>query len=108
MVQGKELHATLTTDPLSMNQMVRWIQTKEEHAKKIITLVSEYCLCQRVKSVGVFKSDADYVDALKSHHAVMACAMKTKQTMDVSACDDLDHAVEDFVKMYIPLWSIIK
>jgi len=103
MVQGNELHATLATDPLSMNQMVRWINTKDQHAKKIITLVGEYCLCQRVKSVGVFKSDGDYVDALKSHHAVLACAMKAKQTMDVSACDALEHAVDDMSKMYLPV-----
>jgi ubiquitin-small subunit ribosomal protein S27Ae len=103
MVQGKELHATITTDPLSMNQMVRWINTKEEHCKKIITLVSEYCLCQRVKTVGVFKSDEEYVQALKSHHAVMACAMKAKQSMDISVCHDLEHAVEDFSKMYMPV-----
>jgi F0F1-type ATP synthase alpha subunit len=83
-----------------MNQMVRWINTKEEHASKIITLVSEYCLCQRVKKE-VFSSDEEYVQALKSHHAVMQAAMKSKQSLDESACDNLDHAVDDFAKMYV-------
>jgi ubiquitin len=99
MVQSKELHSTLGTDPLSMNQMVRWINTKEEHASKIISLVSEYCLCQRVKK-DVFASDAEYVSALKSHHAVMQAAMKAKQSLDESACDALDAAVSEMAKMY--------
>jgi len=101
MVQSNELHATLASSPLSLNQMIRWINTKEEHADKIISLVSEYCLCQRVKKE-VFASDGDYVDALKAHHAVMQCAMKAKQSLDVAAADALDHAVADMAKMYLP------
>ena len=99
MVQSKELHATIGSDLLAMNQMIRWVTTKEEHCSKIITTVAEYCLCQRVKK-DIFSSESDYADALKSHHAVMQAAMKAKQTMDVAACDTLEHAVEDFAKMY--------
>lgn len=100
MVQSQELHATAGSDLLAMNQMTRWILTKEEHANKIITLVSEYCLCQRVKTE-VFANDEEYVQALKAHHAVMQCAMKAKQQMDTAACDALDKAIEEFAKMYI-------
>jgi small subunit ribosomal protein S27Ae len=101
MVQGNELHATVGDNILAMNQLIRWINTKEEHCKHIITTVSEYCLCQRVKKE-VFKSDEDYVEALKAHHAVMQCAMKAKQGMDVAACDALDSAIDTFAKMYTP------
>jgi ubiquitin-small subunit ribosomal protein S27Ae len=101
MVQSNELHATLATEPLALNQMVRWINTKEEHADKIIKIIAEYCLCQRVKKE-IFKSDGDYIDALKAHHAVMQLAMKSKQSLDVAVCHDLEHAVEDFSKMYLP------
>lgn len=101
MVQSKELHGTLTQDVLSMNQMIRWITTKEEHASKIINLVAEYCLCQRVK-LEVFAKEQDYVEALKAHHRLMQAAMKAKQTCDVSACDALDHAIDEFAKMYTP------
>lgn len=58
--------------------------------------------CQRVKKE-VFKSDGDYVEALKAHHAVMQCAMKAKQSMDTAACDALDHAIADMAKMYLPV-----
>ncbi|GKY94493.1 hypothetical protein MPSEU_000415200 [Mayamaea pseudoterrestris] len=102
MVQAKELHGSATTsDLLAMNQMVRWINVKEEHADKIIKLVSDYCLCQRVKK-DVFKNDEDYVQALKSHHAVMQNAMKCKQNVDTSAVDALDASLEEMAKMYQP------
>merc|ERR1712226_834200 len=97
MVQIGELSTVGT--PLAFNQMTRWVNTKEEHSSKIITLVSDYCLCQRVKKE-IFESDKDYVDALKSHHAVMQAAMKAKQNVDLSFIDKLDHEVGDFSKMY--------
>jgi Nickel-containing superoxide dismutase len=83
----------------AMNQVVRWIVTKEQHCDKIIHLMGDYCLCQRVKPTA-FVSETDYLLALKLHHKVMIAAMKAKQTMDTSACDDLDHALEDVAKMY--------
>lgn len=97
MVQIVELEKEKSAQ--NFNQMVRWVNTKEEHASKIITLVSTYCLCQRVKTE-VFASDKDYVDALKAHHAVMSAAMKCKQTVDTEMAKKLDHAVADFAKMY--------
>merc|ERR1712054_435464 len=104
MVQINELSAEM--NPQNFNQMTRWVNTKEEHASKIITLMSEYCLCQRVKPVGVpgspFQKEEDFMDALKAHHAVMVQAMKAKQTVDPAQCDALEHAVGDFSKMYLP------
>lgn len=99
IVQCNELH-TADTNLQSMNQIVRWINTKEEHASKIIKLVTEYCLCQRVKKE-VFANDNDYIEALKAHHNTMVCAMKCKQSMDVTIVDALDHALSDMSTMYI-------
>lgn len=62
MVQAGELHSTMGSNLTHMNQVVRWITTKEQHASKIITTVAEYCLCQRVKP-DVFKTDEEYVQA---------------------------------------------
>jgi small subunit ribosomal protein S27Ae len=104
IVQINELFAK--GDVLSFNQMTRWVNTKEEHCCKIITAISEYCLCQRVKPVGApgspFTQDKDFVDALRSHHSVMVNAMKAKQSVAVAAADALDHAVGDWSKMYLP------
>ncbi|EJK68681.1 hypothetical protein THAOC_10112 [Thalassiosira oceanica] len=101
MVQSNDLHTGLgaANSAQELNQMIRWVMTKEEHAKKIITQISEYCLCQRVKK-DVFANDAEYVEALKAHHAVMQAAMKCKQSVDPAAVDALDSAIELFAKMY--------
>jgi ubiquitin-small subunit ribosomal protein S27Ae len=101
IAQANELHATTGSDLLAMNQLVRWITVKEEHASKIITTVAEYCLCQRVKKE-IFADAKDYTDALVAHHAVMQAAMKCKQSVSVEVCDALDHAIEDMAKMYTP------
>ena len=78
MTQINEIAAGGLSDPVKLNQSMRWVMTKEEHCSKIITTVAEYCLCQRVKTE-VFANDAEYVQALKAHHAVMQNAMKCKQ-----------------------------
>eukprot|EP00039_Didymoeca_costata_P018050 m.331959 g.331959 ORF g.331959 m.331959 type:complete len:209 (+) comp16825_c0_seq1:62-688(+) len=105
IVQINELSAAMSAQ--NFNQMTRWVNTKEEHAGKIIEQMSSYCLCQRVKPVGApgspFKEEKDYIDALKAHHNVMIKAMKVKQTVDTAACDALEHAVEDMSKMYLPV-----
>jgi len=92
-------------DAMKFNQATRWINTKEEHCSKIITLMSEYCLCQRVKPVGApgspFTKEEDFVEALKAHHAVMQAAMKAKQSTDPAVPSALEAAVGVMSKMYI-------
>jgi hypothetical protein len=50
MVQINELSADM--NPQNFNQMTRWVNTKEEHANKIIHLAADYSLAQRVKAFG--------------------------------------------------------
>ena len=89
-----------------MNQMTRWINTKEEHCGKIISLVSEYALCQRVKPVTdpktPFKSEEEYMAALVAHHKAMAAATKCKQVVDPAAADTLAATLTEMTKMYLP------
>lgn len=104
MVQINELSADM--NPQNFNQMTRWVNTKEEHAQKIILLVADYSLAQRVKAFGApkspFASQKDYLDALVAHHVLIQAAMKSKQTVDVAFAAALEHAVDDFSKMYLP------
>ena len=100
IVQIGELSGELSA--ININQITRWVMTKEEHAGKIITTVSEYCLCQRCKTSGVFASEKDYLDALKAHHAVMQCAMKCKQSVDAASADALDASLAEMSLMYLP------
>merc|ERR1712182_93116 len=61
MVQINELSAAMSAQ--NFNQMTRWVNTKEEHASKIMTTIADYCLAQRCKIFGTtgtpFQSDAD-------------------------------------------------
>ncbi len=83
-----------------LKQMNDCINSKEEHAKKIITIVAEDCLCQRVK-MEVFENESDYVEAFHAHHEVMQCAMKCKESVDEETVDELEYAVKLLSKMYI-------
>ena len=97
MTQINELASGLS-DPVKLNQSMRWVMTKEEHCSKIITMIGEYCLCQRIKAAEM--SPEDYVDSLKIHHLVMQNAMKCKQNVDTDFCCHLDHSLDDLSKMY--------
>eukprot|EP00657_Telonema_sp_P-1_P002409 TRINITY_DN15595_c0_g1_i1.p1 TRINITY_DN15595_c0_g1~~TRINITY_DN15595_c0_g1_i1.p1 ORF type:complete len:171 (+),score=70.08 TRINITY_DN15595_c0_g1_i1:100-612(+) len=97
MIQIEELNGA--GDALSFNQATRWVMTKEDHANKVISTASEYMLAQRVK-VELFDNKSDYLDALEAHHKLIQSAMKTKQVLDLSAADSLDHAITDIAAMY--------
>eukprot|EP00448_Togula_jolla_P023820 CAMPEP_0170589804 /NCGR_PEP_ID=MMETSP0224-20130122/11535_1 /TAXON_ID=285029 /ORGANISM="Togula jolla, Strain CCCM 725" /LENGTH=208 /DNA_ID=CAMNT_0010913565 /DNA_START=74 /DNA_END=700 /DNA_ORIENTATION=- len=103
MLQIAELSKELSA--LNINQITRWVNTKEEHGTKIVTLMSEYCLCQRVKPVSdpksPFSSEEDYVNAVKAHHAVMLAAVKCKQTVDPANAAKLEEAIAEMSKMYL-------
>ena len=115
-------------DPLQFNQLVRWVNTKEDHCSKLITRMSEYGLCQRCKHfsdpTSPFKDETEYLQAITAHHLVMVAAMKVrkrekptrersrpertdsqdppqcKQNVDEGFADKLDHAIGDMAKMY--------
>ena len=92
--------------PQTFNQATRWVNTKEEHCSKIITLIAEYCLAQRVKPLAdpktPFKEEQEYVNALIAHHAAMQAAMKAKQSSDPAAAAALTDFVAHMCKMYSP------
>ena len=54
-----------------------------------------------VRKPELFEKDEEYVEALKAHHAALQAAMKTKQVVDVAACDALDTAIETVAPMYL-------
>jgi nickel superoxide dismutase len=85
----------------SINQVVRWVTTKEDHASHIIQVVSEYFLTQKVKPVeaGAEGHDA-YLKSLADHHAVMVAAMKCKQDADPATVDALNKAIDALAAHY--------
>ncbi|UCC29202.1 MAG: hypothetical protein JSU86_13480 [Phycisphaerales bacterium] len=88
-------------DAQSLNQITRWITTKEAHASHIIEVISEYFLTQKVKPVAPGTDGYEaYLKKLADHHAVMVAAMKTKQKADPAVADALHHALDALAKHY--------
>ena len=84
------------------NQLVRWIVNKEEHAKKLQDIVSQYFLHQRIKPVEPENEEAykKYVKHLTLLHELQVYAMKAKQTTDLKYIEKLRAALKEFEKAY--------
>lgn len=93
MVEIKTLSAK--NDPQSLNQLNRWIVTKEEHATNIQKVVSDYFLTQRVKS-----KNKNYDRHLRLLHELLVSAMKCKQTVESKNIDNGLKSLDNFVDIY--------
>mmetsp|Transcript_57720 Transcript_57720/g.126377 ORF Transcript_57720/g.126377 Transcript_57720/m.126377 type:complete len:175 (+) Transcript_57720:54-578(+) len=80
------------------HQLIRWINTKEEHASKLMNTIAEYFLAQKVKKEQL--TEHDYLQVLALHHAVMVAAMKTKQSSEIGPVDALDKAIQALRPVY--------
>jgi nickel superoxide dismutase len=99
MIQIEELSKSATPN---FNQLIRWVTNKEEHAKKIQDIVSQYFLHQRIKVVEKDQKEAyaKYQTHLELLHKMLVYSMKCKQTTDLSFIEQLRTTVSDFEKAY--------
>ena len=97
-----ELSNAKEKTPLVYNQLVRWIDNKDEHARKIQHIVWQYFLTQRVKPVD--KSDSKkyktYLKKLELLHKLSFYAMKVKQSTDLKYVDKLREILDEFEEVY--------
>lgn len=90
-------------EALSINQVSRWIATKEDHASRIISTISEYFLTQKITEVNPGEDGYDaYLRQLADHHKVMRAAMVTKQTVDPANAEKLHQAIHGISKYWVP------
>jgi nickel superoxide dismutase len=87
---------------INYNQLVRWVNTKEEHAQKIQDMVSAYFLTQRIKPVEASDKEgySAYLTKTATLQQMLVTAMKTKQTTDVQYCVNLNTLIDSFSQMY--------
>ena len=78
------------------NQLVRWINTKEEHASNIQKILTDYFLVQRIKP-----NNNKYTDQLSIIHEALVVAMKCKQTVAVNYAEEGKKITEKFVDIYL-------
>ena len=82
-------------EALSVNQTIRWINTKESHATNTQEIIAQYFMTQRIKP-----ESERYVKQLTAAHAVLIAAMKCKQTVDAANAEALRNAILDLYRAY--------
>lgn len=88
-------------DPQSMNQMVRWINTKEDHANKIQEIITQYFMTQRVKANPEKEEDQKKsAEQLKYLHEMLVYAMKMKQSLSMENIELFNNSMKHFEKAY--------
>jgi len=87
----------------NMNQIVRWIDTKEEHANDNEHIISYYFMAQRITPAA--KSDAaayeKYIKQLTLLHEMLITSMKTKQSTDLTNVEKLRSLLAEFRTAYL-------
>lgn len=99
----KQVDALSKEAPPNYNQIVRWVNVKEEHADNIAEIVSWYFLQQRVKPVDPSDTDAyeEYVHQLTLLHEMLVYSMKVKQSLDAANLERLKSTLHDFEHAYV-------
>lgn len=98
----KSIEALSSEQKPNMNQIVRWVVNKEEHADEISHIVSFYFMAQRIKPVnaGNTKEYNQYVNKVTQLHQMILYAMKAKQTTDLENVKKLRSLLDEFHKLY--------
>lgn len=90
---------------IDYNQLVRWVNNKEEHANKIQEIATQYFMFQRIKPVS--NSDkvayAQYMMQLEMMHRISVLAMKCKQSTDKTNTNRILLRLHNFELSYFGL-----
>ena len=86
----------------NINQLVRWVENKDNHADEFTEIVTYYFLTQRIKIADASDKTAfaDYQNKLTLLHQMMVFAMKSKQTTDLKNVQELSKLVDQFQEIY--------
>ncbi len=86
----------------SVNQQVRWVNNKDDHANAFTEIVTYYFMAQRIKPVEKeAKGYAKYQSEVELLHQMVVYAMKTKQTTDLAHVEKLRSLVDAFEASYL-------
>jgi nickel superoxide dismutase len=85
------------------NQLVRWVQNKDQHADELSEIVTHYFMAQRIKPP---KEQGEatpkkYVEQIASLHQMLVYSMKAKQTTDLENVGKLQTLLETFRASYL-------
>jgi nickel superoxide dismutase len=99
----KSIEELSAQQKMNMNQIVRWVNVKDEHAEDIAHIVSYYFMAQRIKPAE--KTDAagyeKYIKQLTLLHEMLVYSMKCKQTTDLANVEKLRSLLTEFRGSYL-------
>jgi nickel superoxide dismutase len=98
-----QIIALAKASPVDYNQLVRWVNNKEEHAQKIQDIVTAYFLAQRIKMPADHGDETamnEYLHKLALLHAIQVHSMKAKQSTDLGQVETLRKLIEQFRTAY--------
>lgn len=86
----------------NMNQVVRWVQNKEDHAGQLSHTITYYFMAQRLKPVDDKKNPdyEKYTASLTLLHRMLVLAMESKQSTELSIISQLNKLLEEYKKLY--------
>jgi nickel superoxide dismutase len=98
----KEIERLSAEAKPNMNQIVRWVNNKDNHADELSEIVTYYFMAQRVKlpAEGDTKAQNEYVKQLTLLHRMLVYSMKAKQTTDLANVEQLKSLLNEFRKAY--------
>lgn len=97
----REIEAIGKSQKPDLHQLVRWVDIKEEHARLIQEIVSQYFLHQRIKPIAEGESGRDlYVQKLELMHRILVSAMKCKQGTDLQDAARIREYLHSFEHLY--------
>jgi hypothetical protein len=98
----KQIESLSAAAKADYNQIVRWVNVKDEHADNIADIASWYFLQQRVKPVGREDSHYEaYMHQVTLLHEIMVHSMKTKQSLEMANVGNLEAALQAFRRAYL-------
>ena len=97
----KQIDQLSQSDRANINQVVRWINNKENHADELSEIITHYFMAQRVKPVNA-ESDVypKYIKQLTLLHEMLVTSMKCKQTTDLQYVEKLRELLKEFTEVY--------
>lgn len=98
----KSIEELAAQTPVNYNQLVRWVNNKEDHANQFQHVVTQYFMTQRVKPVAAEDQEAHaaYLAKLNILHEMLVFTMKAKQTTDLANVEKLRELVDKFIDAY--------
>ena len=96
-----EINKLSTEGDKNYNQLVRWVNNKEQHADKLSDIIVDYFMVQRVKEVAPEAEGYEvYLDKVTLLHKILRTAMTCKQTTDPENVASLREDISKFEKLY--------